>query len=147
MPEGPFRAPERETVPPTRTTETPGYAGEVVMAFFHRAVRRSFRYLTDGRRVNVKAVVVLTGAAALLAVGTYLVHGFQVRRNAQALAEHADRVEQQNQPEKAVEYLEQYLGLRHDDADVRARYGLLLARLAQIDRARANAFFALERAL
>jgi tetratricopeptide (TPR) repeat protein len=95
---------------------------------------RSFgRYLSGGKRVNLRAVLILAGCLVGLAVSTHLLHGWQVHRNAGGLLEHADKLERQGRLAEAADQLEQYLGLRPFDTDALARQGLLLSRLARTD--------------
>src|SRR5689334_16453814 len=84
-----------------------------------------------GKRVNVKAVLVLAGAAAAVGVTVHFVHAHQVRRNAQTLADEAAASERDGRAAEAADRLGQYLQLRPDDADARARLGLLQSREAK----------------
>jgi tetratricopeptide (TPR) repeat protein len=96
------------------------------------------------KHVNAKAVLILAGGCLVLGVATHFLHGFQVKRNARGLLEQATVVEQEGQPSKAVEFLDQYLGMVPDDNEALARYGVLLDGLAKTPRARVRAFFVLE---
>src|SRR5207237_6464921 len=78
------------------------------------------------KKLNVKFLGALAGAAAVLGVGVHGLHAYQVRRNASDLLGQATRAEQQGQPEQAAEELGRYLGLVPGDTDALARYGLLL---------------------
>ncbi len=100
--------------------------------------------LTGNRRVNVKAFLILIVTAVVLGGTVYFVHGWQVRRNAHVLLEEADRAEHEGQSEAALEHLENYLGLEPHDTDARAKYGLLLAKLAKTRHEVERAFLTLE---
>jgi predicted Zn-dependent protease len=100
--------------------------------------------MTGGKVVNLKAVLLLTALAAALAVGVHVVHGFQVKRNAGSLLELATATEEQGDQRAAADLLSQYLGLKPLDTDARARYGLLLAKLAAGPRAKQSAWDVLE---
>jgi tetratricopeptide (TPR) repeat protein len=110
-------------------------------------MRRFVRALTGGKRVNRKAVLILAGITLALGPSVYGLHRLQTARNAGGLLEEADRAERADRPEQAANYLEQYLGLEPGDTDTLARYGLLLSRLAQDNRARGRALLTLNRAL
>jgi tetratricopeptide (TPR) repeat protein len=99
------------------------------------------------KRVNVKAIVILTGGAVLLSAGVHFAHSFQVKRNAQGLSEQAALLEQEGKLGEATGYLGQYLGMVPDDTDALARLGLLLDQLAKSPRARMRPFFLLEQVL
>ncbi|MGP0065145.1 MAG: tetratricopeptide repeat protein [Isosphaeraceae bacterium] len=67
------------------------------------------------RRLNLFVLSVLLGAMALLGGGMYVVHDFQMRRNASALLDRARRAEAAGDLEKAEHSLGQYLNLRRED--------------------------------
>jgi tetratricopeptide (TPR) repeat protein len=98
-------------------------------------------------RINLKAVVILAGSAAVLGLAIHFVHGFQVKRNAHALLEQADEVEREGRLARAADCLGLYLGLVPRDTDALARYGSLLTRLAQTTPDRVKAFLVLEQVL
>jgi tetratricopeptide (TPR) repeat protein len=103
---------------------------------------------SDGRVVNRRAVRVLLACGAVLAVAVHLVHGFQVKRNARGLfLGQADRAEREGRLAQAADYLARYLSLEPGATDARARYGLLLDRLARTTPQRVRAFLVLEQAL
>ena len=78
------------------------------------------------RTVNGKVLVCLLGAAAAFGAGVHFLHGFQVKRNAGALLEQADRAEREGRPQETADYLQRYLGYAPQDHEALARYGLLL---------------------
>jgi tetratricopeptide (TPR) repeat protein len=100
------------------------------------------------RKLNVKRLACLAGVVALFGGSTYFLHGFQVKRNAGALLQQADRAEQEDHPDKAADLLDRYLRLAPGDVDALARYGSLLDTLADRTgrvRLRTEAFFVLDR--
>ncbi|MBL8798796.1 MAG: tetratricopeptide repeat protein [Planctomycetia bacterium] len=99
------------------------------------------------RTLNVKLLAGLLVGAAVFAVGVHLLHGFQERRNASALLRQADRAEQDQQPQQAITYLKNYLGLMPRDTEVLARYGQALERAAVTPNARVHALLVLEQVL
>ncbi|MBM4070086.1 MAG: tetratricopeptide repeat protein [Planctomycetes bacterium] len=100
------------------------------------------------KRLNGKALLILSLALLLLGGGIHFLHAFQVKRNAGGLLEQAAHEESQGNDRQAADYLRQYLGFDPADADVLAKYGLLLNKLAHNSfRARADAFRILEHAL
>jgi tetratricopeptide (TPR) repeat protein len=99
------------------------------------------------KRVNFKALVVLVAVASALGVGIHLVHGAQVRRTVAFLTDEAAAAEREGRPGEAADYLHQYLLVRPDDADARARLGFLLARGANSGRAAGEAYVTLSAAL
>jgi cellulose synthase operon protein C len=107
-------------------------------------------HLPFRRTLNVKFLGCLLAAVLGLAGAAYWFHGFQVRRNASALLELADRSEKAGDYPKAAEYLKRYLQLSPHDADVRGRYALFLAdekKFAKTPQKAQEAFNALEIAL
>jgi tetratricopeptide (TPR) repeat protein len=101
------------------------------------------------RQVNPKAVVILLAAVAILGVGGYFLHSFQVKRNAGALLEQAMLMEEKN-PGKAREAYAFYVRLVPTDANALEKYGQLLlkeSKEGKSARDTLNAFFILERAL
>jgi tetratricopeptide (TPR) repeat protein len=98
------------------------------------------------RKINLKAVLILSLSAAALGVGVYFVHGFQVRRNAKGVLEQALQAERDGQTKEALDYYEQYLGLAPDDNDALAKYALLRSRNVKTPRERVQVYLALERA-
>lgn len=83
--------------------------------------------------LRLSAVVLL--GAAVFGIGVHLLHGYHVKRNADAFLREADRASEQNRPEIALQYLQRYVGLASDDLDVLVRYGSQLAELNESDAA------------
>jgi tetratricopeptide (TPR) repeat protein len=99
------------------------------------------------RTLNIKFLIILLVAAALLGGGVYLVHGYQEKRNAGALLRRAEQAERKGDREEAEKYLSRYLAYRPDDGEALSRYGLILAGRADTGQGRQRALFVLERAL
>src|SRR5260370_40180267 len=87
------------------------------------------------RTVNLKFLACLLGGAAVFGTGVHFLHGFQLKRNAGALLEQANRAEREGHLEQAAEYLSHYLAYAPGDTDALARYGFLLDRSARSRRA------------
>jgi predicted Zn-dependent protease len=100
-------------------------------------------FLPD-KQINLKAVLILAGSLIGLGVGVHLVHGVQLRRNAGALLEEADRQEKEGQGKQAAATLKQYVGFVPEDNNARARLALLLNKLAARPREKIVAFLALD---
>jgi cellulose synthase operon protein C len=79
------------------------------------------------RRLNIRAVLILLGAATLLGVGVHLLHGAQVNRQATTLLTQANLAEQKKNLPATLDYMRRYLGFKPGDTDVLARYAQLLA--------------------
>ncbi len=99
------------------------------------------------RRINPRVLLLAIALVTVLAVGTYLVHGFQVGRNAAVVLREANRYEAEGDETRTLEYLSRYLGLAPKDNETYARYALLLDKMAKAPRAKIQAFLVLEQAL
>ena len=88
------------------------------------------------RRVNVPLLI----AIALLLIGgvagTYVLHRFQVRRNAEDMARQAKRQIDEGNDDEAIRLLSRYVALRPDDAPRQREYAELLLR--QVDAGKAT---------
>jgi tetratricopeptide (TPR) repeat protein len=104
-------------------------------------------HATTRETVNLRYLAILLGIALAFGVVWWGVHRWQVRKHAAALLEQADLAESQGRPDRAARLLGMYVSLLPADKNVRARYGMLLARVADSPRARAAAMGALEQAL
>src|SRR4051812_20090419 len=82
-------------------------------------------------KLNVRFLIVLLAAAAVVAGSWTAVPAYQVRRNAGALLAYADRAEEAGEYDRAAKLLGLYLEREPARVDVRARYGLLRDRLAK----------------
>ena len=88
------------------------------------------------RRVNVPLII---GIALLLFGGvaaTYLLHRFQVRRNAEDMARQAKRQIDEGNDQEAIRLLGRYVALRPDDAPRQREYAEVLLR--QVDSGKAS---------
>ncbi|MCC6417051.1 MAG: tetratricopeptide repeat protein [Gemmataceae bacterium] len=99
------------------------------------------------RRLNVRLLVWTVGAIAVSAAGTHLLHGFQVRRNADALLRQAERSVTDGQLFKAATYYRHYLAYEPDDTAALAEYARTLDRLARSRAARLRAVLVMEQTL
>lgn len=102
------------------------------------------------KRLNVRFLVCVLGAVAVCGIAVHLVHGYQVKRNASALLQRADKAREDKDDVKEMEYLMRYLGFRPKDSEALARYGEILDEQAQKAgsvRRRMQAFLALEAVL
>ena len=99
------------------------------------------------RTLNIKLLIGLLVATALLGGGVHLVHGFQDKRNAGALLKRADQAERRGNLEQDEKYLNRYLVLRPDDANTMARYALLLDKRDTSGKNRVRVLTVLEQAL
>ena len=87
------------------------------------------------KQVNGRALLILLLVLLVGLGGTYLVHGFQVRRNAGGLLEQAGLTEGDADKIQAISYLEQYLGLMPGDSEATAKLALLLSEQTKNRRA------------
>ncbi|HVS40495.1 MAG TPA: tetratricopeptide repeat protein [Gemmataceae bacterium] len=101
-------------------------------------MRRQIRF---GRAAVVLVVV------AVLGVGVYSLHAFQVRRTSSALLDQATAAEKAGDLEKSADYFARYLGLHPDDDDALAKYGLVLDKLAKTPRQKGRAYLVLSQAI
>src|SRR5437762_5933539 len=108
------------------------------------ALMKTFR-----RTINAKFAICLLGALAMLSMGSYVLHGYQIKRHASILVEQAERAEKQGQLPKAIDYLRRYLALAPQSHDALAKYGMLLAdpKIATTPRALQQAYLVLEQSL
>jgi hypothetical protein len=100
-----------------------------------------------GKRVNLKAVGVLVVVAAAGGAGVYFLRGHQVRQNAHALTEEAAVAEKEGKTAEATDRLGQYLQLKPEDVEARAKLGLLEAKAAKTDKQKQAAYLTLSRVL
>ena len=99
------------------------------------------------RKLKVKLLVCLLGAAGVLVVSVHFLHAAQVRRNARSFLRQADQAEADGRPDRLLKSLSQYLAYVPNDLDALARYGLALDKVADSDEARARVVDILERVL
>jgi tetratricopeptide (TPR) repeat protein len=98
-------------------------------------------------RLNARFCCGLVLALVALGGGMHLLRGYQIRRQAGHWLERADLAESQNNLGRSMAYLRRYLAVRPDNLEVRARYALQQARLAQSADDRRLALSALEEVL
>ncbi len=96
------------------------------------------------KQVNGRALLILILVSVVGLGGTFLVHGFQVRRNAGGLLEQADLIEGEADKLQAIKYLEQYLGLMPGDSEATAKLALLLSELPKDKRAPGRAYLLID---
>jgi tetratricopeptide (TPR) repeat protein len=99
------------------------------------------------RKLNLVFLIGLLAAVAVLGVGVHFVHAFQVRRNASALLDRADRAEAGKDLEKAEQALRQYLNLRREDGPAWKRYAEVVEQRDSDRLRRAQVFLVYEEAL
>jgi tetratricopeptide (TPR) repeat protein len=111
------------------------------------------------KKLNIKLLGCLLGAAALLGTVVHFLHAYQVRRNADVFVALADEARQRaDSPEpkaraanvrQEVDYLGRYLALVPDDFPIRTRFALRLADkdMATNPRAVQRAYFVLGQVL
>ena len=98
-------------------------------------------------RLNTRLLSILIVSTVLAAGIWYGVNRWQVSRHAAALLSQADAAEAQGRPDRAARFVGLYVGLVPSDNEARARYGMLLERLAVTPRARAGAMAVFEQVL
>jgi tetratricopeptide (TPR) repeat protein len=99
------------------------------------------------RTVNLKFLAGLLGAAVAFGTSVHFLHGYQLKRNAGALLERANRAEREGRPDQASEYMSHYLAYAPGDSDALARYGFLLDKSAKSRRALERVFLLFDRTL
>src|SRR5262249_53159209 len=95
-------------------------------------------------RLNHKLLVRVLVGLAFACTTTHLVHAYQLRRNAPALVQQAERAAQKGRLERAATYLYDYLSYEPGNTEALARYGLTLDKLARTVKARERAAAILE---
>ena len=98
-------------------------------------------------KLNVRFLAWLLGGAVLVGAAWYGLHAWQVRNHLAVLLAQADAAEAQQRPDRAARLVGLYVGMAPDDVEARARYGMLLDRLAETPKARADAAAVLEQVL
>ncbi len=96
------------------------------------------------KQVNGRALLILILVLVVGLGGTYLVHGFQVRRNAGGLLEQAELTEGDANKIQAIMYLEQYLGLMPGDSEATAKLALMLTQQTGNKRAQRRAYLLID---
>src|SRR5262245_39447120 len=91
-------------------------------------------------KLNLRFLAWLVGVCAVVVAAYYGLHRFQVRNHAASLLAQADVAEENHRLDRAARFVGLYLGLVPGDTEARARYGMLLDRLANSPRAREGAY-------
>jgi tetratricopeptide (TPR) repeat protein len=99
------------------------------------------------RQVNPRAIVIVLGVAAVVSVALFFGYRYQVRQNAQALLEQAERAEKEGNLSRAADYLLQYLAMVPTDDDRLAHFASLSEKQAVSPRQKLRPFFMLEQVL
>lgn len=100
------------------------------------------------RRLNLRFTAGILVVVLVLGVGVHLLHGYQVRRNAEMFLREAERATEEKNLQDAVQQYRRYLQLVPDDAKAVADLGLLLADISKKQPgALRSAYETLERAL
>ena len=97
--------------------------------------------------MNVRFAIILSAIIGATLIGLYLVHGWQIRRNAGSYKSRAEQAAASGDKAKAAGFYERYLKFRFDDIDARTQFAILLADLAKNKPDSQNAYLALERVL
>ena len=89
------------------------------------------------RRIfNVRLAALLFFGIIVLAVGTHLLHGMQVKRTAVVLRERADRAEKEGKLDQALDYIGRYLSFRPNDVDGLLQYARILEKGGETEESR-----------
>lgn len=83
------------------------------------------------RKLNIRRLIVAVALLAAIGVGTYLLHNYQVRRNAQMFLREASRAREAGHAVDAMHNLQWYVRLVPGDIDSMAELGLLQVELEQ----------------
>src|SRR5262245_49072286 len=82
------------------------------------------------RRVNLRLLLVSVATLLVLGVGIWLLHGYQVRRNAHYLLQRADEARADDVFSTALTYYGQYLTLVPGDTEAGEKFALTLDKVA-----------------
>jgi cellulose synthase operon protein C len=99
------------------------------------------------RTLNSIFLIGLLAALAVFCAGTHFLHAFQVRRNATALLDRAERAAADNDLEKAELSLKQYLSLRRKDGPAWKRFAQIVDERDASHQRRDQIFLVYEEAL
>ncbi|MBX3413773.1 MAG: tetratricopeptide repeat protein [Pirellulales bacterium] len=91
------------------------------------------------RRLNVKLLVALVVTSFAALVGIYLLHNYQVSRNAEVFKQVAVEQRDKGNLEEAVKNYNRYLRYRNDDVDANCDFAMLFADMIEQQAGRANA--------
>ncbi len=99
------------------------------------------------RTLNLKLLICVVAATAVMGGGVHFVHGFQENRNAGVLLKRADQAERKGDLAEIEKYLSRYLILRPGDADALARYAQIMDKRDTTGRNRVRVLLALDETL
>lgn len=97
--------------------------------------------------LNLRLLLLVTGAALVCAVGWFFLHRYQKNRKQGEYLVQATRAEEENNLDRAARLLRAYVLAVPSDADARVRYGGLLEKLGKTPRAKSDALAVYEQAL
>jgi tetratricopeptide (TPR) repeat protein len=80
------------------------------------------------RKLNFLFLAALLTATIVSGAAVYGLHRYQMRVNAKALRDMAERAETEGDLDKAASFLTRYIGLRHEDGPAYARYARIIDR-------------------
>ena len=99
------------------------------------------------RKVNVRFLAWTLIVCILCIVGVYLLHQYQLHRNANTLLEHAEKALAEKQFHKAAFFLKNYLTYKPDDDEAFIEYALTLDKIAESNGGDYRTFLFVEHAL
>ncbi len=82
-------------------------------------------------RFRWKPILLLAVGFAVFGSGWYLLHRFQMQSLHVRYREQAARAEETGNPDRAVRFLRQYLLVKGDDTDARARFAVLVEKMCR----------------
>ncbi|HXG10515.1 MAG TPA: tetratricopeptide repeat protein [Gemmataceae bacterium] len=100
--------------------------------------------------MNLKVLIGLVVVPLVLGVGVHFLHAYQVKRNAGAFLQQAERAAEAKDLDQALQHYATYLGFVPTDDDALARYAILLNDKAAVSgsrKARERAFLFLDHAV
>jgi tetratricopeptide (TPR) repeat protein len=101
----------------------------------------------ERRRLNLRSLGVLIVVLASASVGTYFVHGYQVKRNAGTLLARARTLLAQGRGAQAQQYYYRYLKFRPEDPEALEEVATQMEKTAESERARKTVFTIFEKVL
>jgi tetratricopeptide (TPR) repeat protein len=99
------------------------------------------------RRLNLYFLACLLGAVAVVGVGSHFLHGYQLRRNAEALRQKAERAAEAGQVQEALSEYRRYLTLVPTNGNAWGDYALLREREARSFQERRSVVETMDQAL
>ena len=98
-------------------------------------------------KLNLRFLICIVVVGLLLTAVWFGVNRWQIRRHAADLLNLADQAKALQRPDRAAHFLSLYVGMVPNDTQARARYGLLLERLADSPGARYGVLAVFEQVL